>query len=238
MRIILNVALVGDYNPMVPAHQAIPIALDLAAAFHSIDLRFTWIGTDGIQAAGTDLKDYNAIWCVPASPYRNTEGALDAIRFARECEVPFLGTCGGFQHALLEFARNELAIPGSAHAELDPGAPHPLVVKLGCSLVDEEMSLVLKEGSRLEQCYGECRIREQYRCSYGPNSEYEAMLLASRFQPTAYDDSGQMRAAELQDHPFFVGTLFQPERRALAGSLPPLVREFVRAACFVAGYSL
>src|SRR5689334_7858389 len=98
------VALVGDYKPSVPAHQAIPIALDLAAAYHRVTVTATWVPTSQIQSAEDDFALYDGIWCVPASPYENTLGALDAIRFAREQHLPFLGTCGGFQHALMEYA--------------------------------------------------------------------------------------------------------------------------------------
>src|SRR5215469_11314756 len=122
----ISVALVGDFNPSVTAHQAIPLALGLAAAHHQVHIDPVWVPTVQIRDADADLAEFQGIWCVPASPYENTEGALDAIRFARERHVPFLGTCGGFQHALIEYARNVLGIAGAAHRELDPSAGNPV----------------------------------------------------------------------------------------------------------------
>jgi CTP synthase (UTP-ammonia lyase) len=224
-----SVALVGDYNSSVPAHQAIPLALDLAAAFHDVPIHGTWFPTASVQDAATQFKSYQGIWCVPASPYQNTQGALSAIRFARENGLPFLGTCGGFQHALLEYARNVLGIADAAHAETDPEGPKLLIAPLRCSLVETRAELLLEPGSILSKSYGEPRVVEGYRCSYGPNPEYEDVMFAGDLWVTARDLDGEVRAGELRNHPFFVGTLFQPERWALEGELPPLVREFTRA---------
>ncbi len=222
-----SVALVGDFKSSVPAHQAIPIALDLAAAHHGVSVRASWIPTSQIRCAERELAPYQGVWCVPASPYENTLGALNAIRFARLQQLPFLGTCGGFQHALMEYAKNVLAMPNTDHAELVPGAVHPLIAPLTCSLFDAEADLILEPGSLLHKSYGTTRIREQYRCGYGPNPEHENTLFAGDLRVNARDSDGQVRGGELRGHPFFVGTLFQPERRALRGELPPLVREFV-----------
>ena len=222
-----SVALVGDYQPSVLAHQAIPAALHLAAAHHDVSVKATWVPTSLIHCAEDQLSSYDGIWCVPASPYESTMGALEAIRYAREQRIPFLGTCGGFQHALMEYARNVLRMEHAEHAELDPGATHPLISPLPCPLLDVETDLILQPGSLLHQSYGTTRIREPYRCSYGPNREHEAALFGGEFRVTARDIDGQVRGAELQGHPFFVGTLFQPERRALQNELPPVVREFL-----------
>ncbi len=221
------VALVGDYKPSVPAHQAIPIALNLAGAHHRVSIKPTWVPTSQIQRAEDELGSYHGIWCVPASPYENTPGALEAIRFAREQQIPFLGTCAGFQHALMEYAKNVLGMANADHAELDPGASHPLISALTCSLFDAEEDLILELGRLLHKIYGTTRVREQYRCGYGPNPEYENRLFGGELRVAARDANGEVRAGELRGHPFFVGTLFQPERRALKGELPPIVREFV-----------
>jgi CTP synthase (UTP-ammonia lyase) len=225
----LFIALVGDYKPSVPAHQAIPTALSLAAAHHGVSVKATWVPTSQIQRAADQLSPYDGIWCVPASPYENTIGALDAIRFARERHIPFLGTCGGFQHALMEYARNVLRMEHTDHAELNPGTAHPLISQLSCSLFDVEADLILEPESLLYKSYGTTRIRERYRCSYGPNPERESELFAGGFHVTARDIDGQVRGGELRCHPFFVGTLFQPERRALQQEVSPIVREFIGA---------
>src|SRR2546430_659730 len=96
-----RVALIGDHNPSVIAHQAIPEALRLAGNVEGV-----WVHTTSILNPEMDLRGFNGIWCVPASPYASMDGALKAIQYARESGRPFLGTCGGFQHALIEYARN------------------------------------------------------------------------------------------------------------------------------------
>jgi CTP synthase (UTP-ammonia lyase) len=224
-----RVALVGDYNSSVPAHQAIPVALDLASAHLEVQIIADWLPTKNINCAADNLASYQGIWCVPASPYENTQGALDAIQSAREQQIPFLGTCAGFQHALIEYARNVLGMTETDHAETNPGASQPLIARLACSLVETQTEVFLVPESILHKSYGRLRIQEGYRCNYGPNPEREASLFAGKLRVTARDAAGEVRGGEIRDHPFFVGTLFQPERRALTGELPPLVREFVAA---------
>jgi CTP synthase (UTP-ammonia lyase) len=223
------VALVGDYNAAVPAHQAIPLALDMAARHHGVKIEPIWLGTARIRNAESDLESFSGAWCVPASPYENVDGALNAIRVARERQIPFLATCGGFQHALIEYARNVLGLAHADHAETNPDAAIPLITQLSCSLVEKEGELILREDSLLHKSYGALKTREGYRCSYGPNPDYETTLFANKFRVTARDSDGAVRGAELQGHPFFVGTLFQPERRALKGEMPPIIREFLAA---------
>src|SRR5580765_548657 len=133
----LRVALVGDFDPSVVAHRAIPMALNLARKQHGVEVKPLWAHTSTISLVpDTQLASFDGIWCVPASPYANTSGALAAIRYARETGRPFLGTCGGFQHALLEYARNVCGMAEAAHAETDPGATLPLIAPLACSLVE------------------------------------------------------------------------------------------------------
>jgi len=101
---------------------------------------------------------------VPASPYANTAGAVAAIRFARETGRPYLGTCGGFQHALLEYAEAVWGLSNVAHAELDPQAPDPLIAPLDCGLVEATGEVRFAPGSRLARIYCAPRATETYHC--------------------------------------------------------------------------
>ena len=176
----LRVALVGDFNPSVVAHQAIPKALELAGALHGVEVEPVWVHTSSISAVDARLAGFDGVWCVPASPYANTAGALAAIRYAREGGRPFLGTCGGFQHALLEYARNVCGMPEAEHAETNPGAALPLITPLACSLVERSEEILLAEGGLFRRTYGLPRITEGYHCSYGLNREYESALISRR----------------------------------------------------------
>ena len=100
---------------------------------------YDWLATTELTSP-EDLVGYDAIWLVPASPYKNTEAAFIAARYARENSIPFLGTCGGFQHALIEYARNVLGWSDAAHAETDTEGSM-VIAPLTCSLVEKPMRL-------------------------------------------------------------------------------------------------
>jgi CTP synthase (UTP-ammonia lyase) len=225
----LHIALVGDYDPTVTAHLAIPKALELSAQFLNINLEHHWLATETITGTNM-LESFGAIWCVPASPYKNMNGALTAIRYARENAIPFLGTCGGYQHALLEFAHNVLNYQEADHAETNPEATMPLVAPLSCALVETADSVTLKAGSRLAEIYGENKVTEMYRCRYGLNPDYISLFENSGLEISAVDANNEPRAMELTPHPFFIGVGFQPERSSLKNQIHPLVTAFVRAA--------
>jgi CTP synthase (UTP-ammonia lyase) len=229
VRVDVRVALVGDHDATVIAHQAIPVALALAAEDIGVQLLPEWVATDTITSERR-VEGFDALWCVPASPYRSTEGALRAIRFARERGRPFLGTCGGFQHALLEYARAVLGWSDAEHAETAPGTGRAVVAPLACALVEARGAVRLRAGSRLAAAYGTHESWEGYHCRYGLNPEFRAALTAGPLRVTAEDEAGEVRAVELDGHPFFVATLFQPERGALQGIVPPIVAAFIRAA--------
>jgi CTP synthase (UTP-ammonia lyase) len=222
------IGLIGDYSESVPAHQAIPIALRLAAKACHIAVEFEWVPTERITS-GAHFSRFDGLWCVPASPYRSMDGALLAIRHAREGGIPFLGTCGGFQHAIVEYARNILGWADAAHDETAPDSSRAVISPLECALVEATGSVRLFPGSRIALAYGFAEITEGYRCRYGLNPEFRTELLAGPLRAVAADEMGEVRAVELDDHPFFVATLFQPERAALKGEAAPLVGAFVRA---------
>jgi RimJ/RimL family protein N-acetyltransferase len=157
------------------------------------------------------------------------DGALRAIRFAREAQLPFLGTCGGFQHAVLEFARDVLGWRDAEHAESAPGATRPVIAPLECALVGVTGAVQFGPGTRVARAYGAPSALETYHCRYGLSPLFADELLAGPLRATARDAAGEVRAIELDGHPFFVATLFQPERAALAGGTPPLVAAFVNA---------
>ncbi|WP_240647666.1 hypothetical protein [Paenibacillus nanensis] len=94
---MIRVGLIGDYDVQVKAHVAIPLALEIAANDLGVQVEYEWIATPNLtKDFERKLGKYQALWTVPASPYASMQGALNGIRFARERQLPFLGTCGGF----------------------------------------------------------------------------------------------------------------------------------------------
>jgi CTP synthase (UTP-ammonia lyase) len=225
----LQIGLIGDRDDAITAHRAIPAALQLASEHLRRPVEHDWLATDAMPG-GAELSRFDALWCVPGSPYRDMDAALRAIRHARERRVPFLGTCGGFQHAVIEVARNVLGWADAEHAETAPDAPRAVVSLLECSLVEAVDVVRLMPGSRIAAAYGSERATEGYRCRYGLNPAFRAQLIGGPLRATAFDAAGEVRAIELADHPFFVCTLFQPERAALRGDMPPLVLALLEAA--------
>jgi CTP synthase len=224
------IALVGDYSPDVIAHRAIPLALERARAELAARVEWRWVSTRSLRDAARDLAAFAGVWVVPGSPYENETGALDAIRFARETRRPFLGTCGGFQHALIEFARHVAGLAAADHAETNPHAKTLVVTPLACSLVEKTGDVRFAAESRLREIYGRDVAHEGYHCNYGVNPTHRVALERAGLRFTAFASDGEIRGAELPvtTHPFFIGTLFQPERAALREETPPLVRAFVR----------
>src|SRR5580693_230878 len=216
----VRIALVGDYDANVVAHRAIPEALNRAG------VSFDWKHTSTLGS----LDGYHGVWCVPASPYASEAAAIGAIRWARENHVPFLGTCGGFQHAVLEFARNVMGLPDAQHAENTAGGDCLVISRLSCSLVEVEQPVFATPGTLLGDLYGKQPIQVGYHCNFGLNPKFERDLERAGMRVAARDAAGEARAIVLNGHPFFVGTLFQPERLALKGESSPVIDAFVAAA--------
>jgi CTP synthase (UTP-ammonia lyase) len=226
-----RLALVGDFQPDVLAHQAIERSMALAPP--AMGLAWEWVATTSVgRDAGQRFEGFSGIWLVPASPYASEQGALASITFARNRGVPFLGTCGGFQHALIEFAREVLGLAQASHAETAPDGALAVIAPLSCAMVERRGPVHLTPGSRLREIYGAERSDEDSHCSYGLNPDYERLLTEGDglLRIAARDDHGEVRAVELSRHPFFLATLYQPERRALTGQLHPLMLAFIRAA--------
>jgi CTP synthase (UTP-ammonia lyase) len=222
-----RVALVGDRSPNVRAHVRIPALLTALADRDGLILDAYWVPTEEAEGA---LDGFDAIWVVPGSPYRSEKGAIAAVRTARERSIPFLGTCGGFQHALLEYARNVCGLTSAAHAETTSDAGDALIVPLECSLVGHEGEVRVSAGSLAERVLGAERTVERYHCSYGLSRTFLDVLREHGLRLSGVDDVGDVRIAELPGHPFFLVSLFQPELAGDGGRAHPIIRAFAAAA--------
>lgn len=217
-----TIALVGNRTAGKPAH------VSLAALAPHLPADFTWVPTETIRSAA-DLGDFDGIWVIPGSPYVSQHGVLTAIGHARERGVPFLGTCGGFQHALLEYARHCLDLTAAEDMQYDADAPTPLIAPLACSLKGEQARLHLLPGSRLARAFGADSADVMYHCSYGLNPRFVDLMFSGELVVSAWDEHGAPRAVELPRHRFFLGTLFQPELSSTPRDPHPLITAFVAA---------
>ncbi|MFN2494377.1 MAG: hypothetical protein ABR608_00495 [Pseudonocardiaceae bacterium] len=218
-----TIALVGDRRLEVAAHTRIETILP------ALGDDYRWFPTPSVTSAEV-LAGVDGIWVVPGSPYASMAGAFTAIRHARAAGLPYLGTCGGFQHALLEWARSMLGLVEAADLQSAPDAAVALITPLSCSLHGDERRLRIAAGSRLAELYGRHTSTETYHCCYGLNPEFAGLFATSRLAVCAWDEQGAPRAVELADHPFFIATLYQPELVSDAVSQHVLIRAFVAAA--------
>jgi CTP synthase (UTP-ammonia lyase) len=226
----VRIGVVGDYLPDNETHQAIAASVDHHGRLGVI-ADVVWMPTDLVASRGPHALDaFDALWIAPGSPYRSLEGAPAAIRHARVGDVPLLGTCGGFQHVVLEYARNMLGFADAHHAEYDPYASQLFITALSCSLVGTTMQVRLEAGSRAAEAYGATSAVERYYCNFGLNPAHEAELLEGGLAVTGRDADGEARVVELPGHPFFVATLYVPQTSSTADAPHPLVGAFLVAA--------
>jgi len=234
----ISIALIGNHDESVTAHRAIPLAIGLAADALQIDATVEWVATESVSAE--KLSQFHAIWSVPASPYKNIDGALTAIQFARRNDIPFLGTCSGYQHAILEFAQHVLGfekamIEKSGHVEHNPETEMPLISVLSNELIENSAEITLASESQVATYYQSRKnpsekITEDYHSSLGVNQDYLFIFDGSELYFSGHDKSGAPKVFEIPQHRFFVGTAFQPERSALKEQVHPLITGLLQAA--------
>jgi CTP synthase (UTP-ammonia lyase) len=148
---------------------------------------------------------------------------------AREENIPIIGSCGGFQYMIIEYAKNVLKIKGAGHAESEPEAIS-VISKLSCSLKgQQELVSIADKSSWLYKVLHTETIVGQYYCSYGVNPAFQESLKKLPLVFTAYSPTGEVRAFELTTHRFFKGTLFQPSLDSSAENPNPLIISFFEA---------
>jgi CTP synthase (UTP-ammonia lyase) len=222
-----TIAIIGEYTPTFPPHISTGAAIEHSRLASGVDVDGVWVSTEEIDE--TLFERFSGIWVAPGSPYKNIDKTLWAIRYARENGIACFGTCGGFQHMIIEYARNVLGFRDAAHAEYDPYASNLFITQLACSLVGREMKLTFSSGSRVAEIYGGTSAIEQYYCNFGVNPDYVSFLKSGSLKVTGSDSDGEIRVIELSGHPFFVGTLFVPQARSTADQPHPLVTAFMKA---------
>lgn len=222
-----RLVILGEFDPQFPPHAETDAAIGHAKAALDVAIVSLWVST--ADAGGSVLASASGLWIAPGSPYRDMHRTLQAVRHARECGVPCLGTCGGFQHMILEYARHVLGFADAQHAEYDPYASRLFISRLACSLAGREMDLRLDADSQVARIYGAATVRERYYCNFGVNPDCVALLKNGPLRVSGADAEGEVRVVELPGHPFFIGTLFVPQARSRPGAPHPLVAAFLGA---------
>jgi hypothetical protein len=196
----VRIAILGDYDPALHTHW--PMLSSIEDAF--------WVSTRDVDEALLDGVD--GLWLAPGSPYADFARVIAAIRYARQRRLPFLGTCGGFQHTLIEFARHVVGWPDADSVEHGATA-HPVIVPAGCRL-EGAHSVTIRPGTRLAAICGAGEVEETFFCGYQADSRLEQAFEAAGLRINAHaTGDGAPRGCELAEHPFFLATAFQPQMR-------------------------
>ncbi|HKQ18853.1 MAG TPA: hypothetical protein VJW75_03825 [Candidatus Eisenbacteria bacterium] len=237
----IRIAIIGDFNPEFVAHVTNGPAIEHAAAKLGVPVDVAWVASDEIDAANpaSALESFDGLWFTSGGPYRHRPGILAALRFARESRKPTIGTCAGFQYGLLEYARNVLGRPELEHGEDVPDAESKLITGVACPaparapggglLSGAPIRIHLREGSRASEIAGTDQIEEEYNCNFELNPEFDEIFEETGLEFTGFGDRGESRIFEIPEHPFYVATLFQPQRKSRPGAPSPFALGFLEA---------
>jgi CTP synthase (UTP-ammonia lyase) len=226
MATLTRIGIIGDFNAKNATHLGTNDGIQHAADELGKPFETVWLPTDQPQKFGK----FQGLICSPGSRYKSLEGAVAGIRYARENNVPFIGTCGGFQHLVIEYARKVMGFQDAAHAESDPYASCLFITPLSCSLAGKMMEVDIKPGSKAAKACAAIRSIEAFYCNFGLNPEYQAQLEKAGMEITGTDQNNEARIVELASHKFFMGTLFVPQARSLPGKPHPLILDFCRVS--------
>jgi CTP synthase (UTP-ammonia lyase) len=240
----VRIGILGDFNPEFRSHHATPDSLQHAARKLNLKVDSEWVPTPSLAAPGAEktLETFDGLWAAPGSPFKSFDGMLKGIEFARRRDWPFLGTCAGFQYALIEFARNVLGITDADSAENNSGSKNIVIYPVACAVPDRKGNapklsgavpeIRLRPGSYLQSFYGKGKeiVTEEFFCNFEVNPEYEWATMEAGFPVVARGAQGEIRAIESPTHRFFVATLFQPQLSSTEKTPHPVVLAFVQAA--------
>lgn len=224
----MKLAIIAEYDPRFEPHIQTDAAIAHSAKALKLDVQSSWLSTSSDEIEG--IASFDAVWVAPGSPYHDLNRTLKAIRHTREGGIPTLGTCGGFQHMVIEFARNVADIIDAQHAEYDPYASRLIVSQLSCSLAGREMHVSLAPDSKTAAAYGKRETQERYYCNFGVNPDFESQLDSAGFSVAGRDDDGECRVMEIASHPFYIGTLYVPQAGSTPNDPHPLINAFLLAA--------
>lgn len=239
----VSIAIVGKYVNLRDAYLSVIEALRHGGFHQGAAVEVSWLASDELAASGAEeaLAAADGILVPGGFGVRGVEGKVDAIRYARERGIPFLGICLGLQCAVIEFARSVCHLEGANSSEFDPATPHPVidllpeqknVTDLGGSMRLGAQPCHLVPGTRAAGAYGDQIVYERHRHRYEVNPPYQEVLEEGGLVVSGRSPDGRLvEIIELSDHPFFVAGQFHPELRSRPTRPHPLFREFVGAAC-------
>jgi CTP synthase len=240
----VRVAVVGKYIQNGDAYLSIAEALHHGGIAHDSRVDLKWLDSEELEEPGCDIpaqfEGCDAVVVCPGFGARGIEGKIQAVRFAREQKLPYLGICLGMQMAVIEYARNVCGLKGANSTEVDEKTPHPVIALMTDQYGVEDKGATmrlglwpcrLEDGSRARNLYGESLIHERHRHRYEFNNAYREQLGTAGLRFCGVNpEKNLVEIIELPEHPFLVGTQFHPEFRSRPNRAHPLFAGLIRAA--------
>ncbi len=238
----VKIGLIGKYVELHDAYKSISEAFIHAGAANEVKVKIQWIHSEDLTPENIPrkLKDLDAILVAPGFGNRGTEGKIDAVRYARENKIPFLGICLGMQMAVIEYAKNVLGIDDASSLEINPECKNPVI-----NLMEDQKNITDKGGtmrlgawdckidanSKVYNAYKSELISERHRHRYEFNNDYLEQLTNAGLKVTGVNPkTGLVEIIEIEDHPWFVAVQYHPEYKSTVLNPHPLFVEFVDAA--------
>ncbi len=238
----VTIGLIGKYIELKDAYKSINEAFVHGGAINQTKVKIRSIQSENITAenVGELLQGLDGVLVAPGFGNRGIEGKIEAIRYAREKKIPFLGICLGMQCAAVEFSRNVLHLQGADSTEMNPDTPYPVidlmetqkkVKNMGGTMRLGAYNCKLDRNSKSYEAYGMENIRERHRHRFEFNNEYRKAFEENGVRLAGINpEENLVEIIELQDHPWFVGVQFHPEYRSTVKQPHPLFINFVKAA--------
>jgi len=238
----VRIAMVGKYVDLADSYKSLNEALAHGGIANECKVELEFVDSEKIEQDGLpdSVTRADAVLVPMGFGPRGTEGKIEAVRYAREERVPFLGICFGMQMAVIEYARNVCGLAGANSSEVDENTPHPVidlmsdqrvVTKKGGTMRLGAYPCVLAEHSLAAKMYGKRKVSERHRHRYEFNNKYREVLtkkglILSGVSP----DDALVEIVEIADHPWFVACQFHPEFKSRPFDCHPLFKGFIRAA--------
>ena len=237
----VTIGLIGKYVELQDSYKSILESFIHAGAVNEVKVNVEFIHSEYLNSDNIKqkLSHLDGVLVAPGFGERGIEGKIDAVKYVREQNVPFLGICLGMQMAVIEFSRNVLGLADANSTEMDKNTSNPVI-----NLMEEQKTIInkggtmrlgawdckLKEGSIVSQAYGKMNIEERHRHRYELNSDYIAQIEAAGLKTTGVNpETGLVEIIEIPSHSWFVGVQYHPEYKSTVANPHPLFVAFVKA---------
>ena len=238
----VEIGLIGKYIELQDSYKSITEAFIHAGSSHETKVKVRWIHSESLSSKTIDkkLKGLNGILVAPGFGDRGIEGKIQAVKYARENNIPFFGICLGMQMAVIEFARNVLNLENASSSEMNKSTKHPVinlmesqenVTNKGGTMRLGAWDCELKKDSKVYEAYKSELISERHRHRYEFNNDYLAQMEEAGLKATGINPkTGLVEVVELENHPWFVGVQYHPEYKSTVLKPHPLFVDFIKAA--------